>query len=79
MDTPDRTASGPEAMWGRIEHLRFRVRSMCRRAQPDELESVDREFAELREQVWRLAQLASSSELKDGSKEAAHSSIQTMV
>jgi hypothetical protein len=75
MDTPDRSANGPEAMWGRIEHLRYRVRSMCRRAQPDELESIDREFNELREQVWRIAQIA-SSETKDTRVDVSGSQLQ---
>lgn len=35
--------------WARIESLRYRVKSICHEADPDEFQSVDAELIELRE------------------------------
>ncbi|MEA1070913.1 hypothetical protein [Sphingomonas sp. LY160] len=35
--------------WARIESLRYRMKSICHEADPDEIESVDAELIELRE------------------------------
>ena len=40
-----------EQCWARIESLRYRVKSICHEADPDEVQSVDAELIELRDMM----------------------------